>query len=219
MLNPRSLALAASMLALAACNPFHRDPVTSVSRDTNVNDRWAATLVTPAALAGAVQMNGTAFMQPGQNSQNTDVPLHQDRRRRPRRDGRLHQRAHAERGQLPRGGLRLRGQRRDDRGLRQPRRAGPLKVSRPRPLGARGRTGPTAPPSAPHAPHARPEEHTMSDANTPQDPKTAKKGGFGAFSEQYRDRWASGHPDAKKPGAATPPESDPAPAPDATERP
>ena len=71
----RSLALVASAFALAACNPFHREPVTSVSRDANVNARWSATLVTPAALAGAVQMNGTAFMQPGRDGQNTDLSL------------------------------------------------------------------------------------------------------------------------------------------------
>lgn len=47
----------------------------------------------------------------------------------------------------------------------------------------------------------------------PQDPPQPqpKKGGFGAFSQQYRDRWAADHPNAKpaKPGAdpAAPPTS------------
>lgn len=66
------LTLAVSTLAMAACNPFHRDPVTQVSRDANLNARWNATLATPAALAGAVQMNGTASMQPASNDGKTD---------------------------------------------------------------------------------------------------------------------------------------------------
>ena len=41
----------------------------------------------------------------------------------------------------------------------------------------------------------------MSDETNPQDATTPKKGGFGAFSQQYRDRWAANHPNAKKPGA------------------
>ena len=69
------LALAASTLALGACNPFSRGPVTEVSRDMNLNTRWTASLVTPAALAGAVQMNGTASMQPGPDANNTDFRL------------------------------------------------------------------------------------------------------------------------------------------------
>lgn len=70
--------LAAATLSLAACNPFHRDPVTEVSRDANANTRWTAELVTPAALAGAVQMNGTATMQPGRNPSDTDFRLRID---------------------------------------------------------------------------------------------------------------------------------------------
>jgi len=61
----------ASLLALAACNPFHREPVSKVSRDVNVNARWRASLVTPAALAGAVQIQGSASMQPSGNGQST----------------------------------------------------------------------------------------------------------------------------------------------------
>jgi hypothetical protein len=75
MSNTRTLALVLTAVALTACNPFHREPVTSVSRDANVNDRWTARLVTPAALAGAVQMNGTATMQPGQSGQDTRLRI------------------------------------------------------------------------------------------------------------------------------------------------
>ena len=67
--------LAVSTVAMAACNPFHREPVTEVSRDTNVNARWNAALASPAALAGAVQMNGTASMQPASDDGKTDFSL------------------------------------------------------------------------------------------------------------------------------------------------
>ena len=69
------LTLAGATLALTACNPFHRDPVTEVSRDVNVNSRWNASLVTPVALAGAVQMNGSASMQPGSKNDVTALSL------------------------------------------------------------------------------------------------------------------------------------------------
>lgn len=69
------LVVSASTLSFVACNPFHRDPVTEVTRDVNLNARWRATLVTPAALAGAVQMNGTATMQPGRKSEDTNFSL------------------------------------------------------------------------------------------------------------------------------------------------
>ena len=75
MRNPQVLLLAVSTLAIGACNPFHRAPVTEVTHDTNVNLRWRASLVTPATLAGAVQINGSATMQPGKNSDDTDFSL------------------------------------------------------------------------------------------------------------------------------------------------
>ena len=78
MRNPQVLLLAVSTLALGACNPFHRAPVTEVTRDANVNSRWRAALVTPAALVGAVQMKGSATMQPSKNSESTDFSLNID---------------------------------------------------------------------------------------------------------------------------------------------
>lgn len=75
MHRTRLFALTLSTLALAACNPFHRDPVTEVTRDLNQNSRWQATLVTPGALAGAVQMRGTATMQPAANGQETRLAV------------------------------------------------------------------------------------------------------------------------------------------------
>jgi hypothetical protein len=65
----------ASLFALAACSGFPRKPVTEVNGDVNLNSRWQASLVTPSALAGAVQVNGTAWMQPGVGGEGTRVSL------------------------------------------------------------------------------------------------------------------------------------------------
>jgi hypothetical protein len=62
-------------IALAACNPFSRDPVTEVTRDVNANARWSAALATPTALVGAVQMNGTGIMQPSKSGTETMLTL------------------------------------------------------------------------------------------------------------------------------------------------
>lgn len=51
----------------------------------------------------------------------------------------------------------------------------------------------------------------MSDAAGTQGDGTPKKGGFGAFSEKYRDRWATGHPNSKRQGG----DATASPAPDA----
>ena len=75
MRTPRVLLFAASTLALAACNPFHRDPVVEVSRDANANTRWRGSLATPAGLAGAVQIGGTATMTPDGDPQKTRVAV------------------------------------------------------------------------------------------------------------------------------------------------
>ena len=75
MLQRHALALATTLFVLASCNPFHRDPVVEVSRDRNLNTRWQASLVTPANLVGAVQMNGTASMQPGGSGDGTLLSL------------------------------------------------------------------------------------------------------------------------------------------------
>jgi hypothetical protein len=63
-------------LALASCNPFRHEQAVEVStKDENLNSRWHATLATPAELAGAVQMNGSASMAPGTKTGNTTVSL------------------------------------------------------------------------------------------------------------------------------------------------
>jgi hypothetical protein len=76
MYTHRSFLLALSALALISCNPFRHDSAVEVTaRDENLNSRWHATLATPAELAGAVQMNGSASMAPGTKSGNTTVLL------------------------------------------------------------------------------------------------------------------------------------------------
>ena len=71
------LLLAVSAFALTACNPFRHEQAVEVStKDENLNSRWHANLATPANLAGAVQMNGSASMAPGTKSGNTTVSLH-----------------------------------------------------------------------------------------------------------------------------------------------
>jgi len=81
--QPRSLSIAAALtaiVALAACNPFRspikQDPVVAVSaHDVNANARWNGRLVSPADLAGAVQMQGSASMTPGLRSDDTRIAL------------------------------------------------------------------------------------------------------------------------------------------------
>ena len=67
MSAPRIMTVALSFLTLAslACNPFHSDPAVEVTtQDPSLNSRWHANLASPASLAGAVQMNGSASMAP-----------------------------------------------------------------------------------------------------------------------------------------------------------
>jgi hypothetical protein len=76
MYNRRLLLLAVSAFALTFCNPFHHESAVEVStKDENLNARWHANLATPAELAGAVQMNGSASMAPGTKSGTTIVSL------------------------------------------------------------------------------------------------------------------------------------------------
>ena len=73
-------ALVGVLLAVSACNPFRspfkQQPVVQVSAgDINVNSRWNGMLATPASLAGAVQMKGSATMTPGSNTDKTAVKV------------------------------------------------------------------------------------------------------------------------------------------------
>jgi hypothetical protein len=68
--------IACSAAFIAACNPFHRTPAVEMSaKDVNLNLRWHASLASPSALAGVVQMTGSATMAPGSNNGNTTVTL------------------------------------------------------------------------------------------------------------------------------------------------
>ena len=74
MSAPRYLTVPLSLLAVVACNPFHRAPAVEVStQNTTLNSRWHANLASPASLAGAVQMSGSASMAP--SSSGTDITL------------------------------------------------------------------------------------------------------------------------------------------------
>jgi hypothetical protein len=65
-----------AVVALSACNPFHHGNAVEVSSvDPNLTSRWHANLATPADLAGAVQINGSATMAPDSKSGYTDVAL------------------------------------------------------------------------------------------------------------------------------------------------
>jgi hypothetical protein len=72
----RFLAIAVTVFAVTACNPFHHQRAVEVSTgDVNLNSRWHASLASPADLAGAVQMNGSAAMAPGTKGGNTSISL------------------------------------------------------------------------------------------------------------------------------------------------
>jgi hypothetical protein len=72
----RRVLLLAAAFALTSCNPFRHESAVEVStKDENLNSRWHATLATPAELAGAVQMNGSASMAPATKTGNTLVVL------------------------------------------------------------------------------------------------------------------------------------------------
>jgi hypothetical protein len=76
MSTPRLVILAVAAFALSSCNPFRHDSAVQVSaKDENLNSRWHANLATPADLAGAVQMNGSAAMAPATKIGNTTVSL------------------------------------------------------------------------------------------------------------------------------------------------
>ena len=72
----RLSALALLFAASTACNPFRRDPAVQMSTDdATINSRWHANLASPAALAGVVQMNGSASMAPDKNGDRTSITI------------------------------------------------------------------------------------------------------------------------------------------------
>ncbi len=70
------LAVSLTVLAVAACNPFHHASAVQMSaKDATLNSRWHANLASPATLAGAVQMNGSASMAPDTDGSRTDITV------------------------------------------------------------------------------------------------------------------------------------------------
>lgn len=59
-----------------ACNPFHKGQAVDVSPgDATLNSTWHANLASPASLAGAVQMNGSASMAPDPDNTHTVIDI------------------------------------------------------------------------------------------------------------------------------------------------
>jgi hypothetical protein len=72
----RLLAVTLTLLATAACNPFNRGQAVEVTTaDAMLNSRWHGNLASPASLAGAVQMSGSATMAPNADHRRTIVDL------------------------------------------------------------------------------------------------------------------------------------------------
>lgn len=76
MTKTRLFTLTLTLLAVAGCNPFSRGRAVEVTtRDGMLNSRWHGNLASPANLAGAVQMSGSATMAPDANDTHTVVAL------------------------------------------------------------------------------------------------------------------------------------------------
>ena len=60
--NVVSFAAIATIVAAAACNPFHKNANEITVQDIPVGERWNATLATPSGLQGAVQVHGTGYL-------------------------------------------------------------------------------------------------------------------------------------------------------------
>lgn len=76
MFTKRFSAVLLCALSATACNPFHRGQAVEVSAgDATLNSRWHANLASPASLAGAVQMTGSASMAPDRDGTGTLVDI------------------------------------------------------------------------------------------------------------------------------------------------
>lgn len=75
-LRLRAFVCAALVLALGACSVFRpKSAVTMNTADVTLNSSWHASIASPPQLAGAVQMNGSASMAPGEKRGTTRVIL------------------------------------------------------------------------------------------------------------------------------------------------
>ena len=72
MSTRRILMVPVALLMSAACS---HPPVQVSTVDPSLNSRWHASLASPAALRGAVQMSGTASMAPTTDSSGTTITI------------------------------------------------------------------------------------------------------------------------------------------------
>ena len=73
--RPLAMVILAFLIS-AACNGFSQDDAVTVSaQDATLNTRWHANIASPASLAGAVQMRGSASMAPSPDGNGTNVTL------------------------------------------------------------------------------------------------------------------------------------------------
>lgn len=72
----RIVTLASVTLLVAACNPLSRGPAVRLSEEgAERSQRWQADISSPQSLTGAVQMDGSAWMGPGENEGATEVSI------------------------------------------------------------------------------------------------------------------------------------------------
>ncbi len=72
----RTFTLGAAVLALSACSLIQPKPAVQESgSNVNLNTSWHASIASPAELAGAVQMNGSASMAPGRKRGTTYIVM------------------------------------------------------------------------------------------------------------------------------------------------
>lgn len=67
--------LVAALAVVAACSSSQAPPVQVSTQNATLNTRWHANLASPASLAGAVQMNGSASMAPASNGTTTEITI------------------------------------------------------------------------------------------------------------------------------------------------
>jgi len=76
-MSARSLVvITLALLTSSACGAFGgSDPVQVSTEDAALNTRWHANLASPASLAGAVQMRGSASMAPSPDGTGTSITV------------------------------------------------------------------------------------------------------------------------------------------------
>lgn len=71
-----SAAAIVTIVATAACNPFHKNANEIQRADIPVGERWNAILATPSGLAGAVQIKGTGYLARGDSPDASKAVIH-----------------------------------------------------------------------------------------------------------------------------------------------